>query len=137
MLSELAPFPHPFLCLSLFHSCWPPCSSRPHCLPALLNSLYIIIYLGFPGGSVIKNLPVNAEDAGDTGSIPGSERSPGGAIATHSSIFCLGNSVDRGAWRATVHGVVKSQTQLITYIHVIYLPTNTYLSVYLSIHLSI
>ena len=99
--------------------------------------LSIIIYLGFPGGSVIKNLPVNAEDAGDTGSIPGSERSPGGAIATHSSIFCLGNSVDRGAWRATVHGVVKSQTQLITYIHVIYLPTNTYLSVYLSIHLSI
>ena len=60
-----------------------------------------------------------------------------GQIATHFSIFCLGNSVDRGAWRATVHGVVKSQTQLITYIHVIYLPTNTYLSVYLSIHLSI
>ena len=60
-----------------------------------------------------------------------------GQIATHSSIFCLGNSVDRGAWWATVNGVVKSQTQLITYIHVIYLPTNTYLSVYLSIHLSI
>ena len=41
--------------------------------------------MGFPGGTVVKNLPVNAEDARDAGSIPGLERSLG--EATHSSIL--------------------------------------------------
>ena len=48
---------------------------------------YLIHYLGFPGGSVVKNLPVNA---GDVGLIPTSGRSPGGKkkkVATHSSIL--------------------------------------------------
>ena len=65
---------------------------------------------GFLGGSVVKNLPVNAGDAGDTGSIPGSRRSPGIGNGNPLQYSCLENSMDRGAWRATVHGVGKSQT---------------------------
>ena len=65
--------------------------------------------MGFPAGSVVKNSPSNA---GSPGLIPGSERSPGKGndSALHSS--CLGNLMDKGAWRATVHGVTKSQTRL-------------------------
>ena len=59
---------------------------------------------------VVKNPLANAEDGGDTSSIPGSGRFPGG-VATHSSI-CLENPMDRGAWWATVHRVTKSRTQL-------------------------
>ena len=52
---------------------------------------------------MVKNLPANA---GDTGSIPGSERSPG--IGNGSPLYSwLENPTDRGAWRATVHGVAK------------------------------
>ena len=39
--------------------------------------IHVYVWLGFPGGTVMNNLPVNARDAGDTVSIPGSERSPG------------------------------------------------------------
>ena len=46
------------------------------------------------------------------GSIPGSERSPGGAHGNPFQYACLENSMDTGAWRATVHGVAKSRTQL-------------------------
>ena len=59
--------------------------------------------MGFPGGSDGKE---SAGNAGDLGSIPGSGRSPGGVIIQYS---CLDNSIDRGVWRATVHGVTKSQ----------------------------
>ena len=62
---------------------------------------------GFPGGSVVKNLPANA---GDMGLIPGSGRSPGGGNGNAFQSSCLGNPVDRGAWWATVHGVAKSWT---------------------------
>ena len=61
---------------------------------------------GFPGGSVVKNLPVTAED---TGSISGSGRSPGGGNGNTFQYSCLGNPTDRGAWRAIVHGVAKEQ----------------------------
>ena len=44
--------------------------------------------------------------------IPGSGRSLEEEMATHSSISCLENPMDRGAWKATVHGVAKSQTRL-------------------------
>ena len=57
---------------------------------------------GFPGGSVIKNPPVNA---GDKGSVPGSERSPGGGNDNPLQYSCLENPMDREAWRARVHGV--------------------------------
>ena len=62
---------------------------------------------GFPGGSVVKNLLANARDVG---SISVSGRSPGGGNGNPLQYSCLGNPMDRGAWRATVHGVTKSRT---------------------------
>ena len=62
----------------------------------------------FPAGSVVNNLPANT---GDAGSILGSERSPGEGNSNPLQHSCLEN-MDRGAWRATVHGVAKSQTPL-------------------------
>ena len=58
---------------------------------------------------MVKDLPANA---GDAGSIPGWRRFPGGGNGNPLQYSCLGNPTDRGAWRATVHGVTKSQTQL-------------------------
>ena len=65
--------------------------------------------MGFTGGSDGKE---SACSAGDLGSIPGWERSPGGANCYTRQYFCLGNSMDRGALQVTVHGVTKSQTRL-------------------------
>ena len=65
--------------------------------------------MGFPGRSAVKNLPTNV---GDVGSVPGSGRSPGKGNGNLLQYSCLGNPMDRGAWRATAHGVTKSQTQL-------------------------
>ena len=59
---------------------------------------------GFPGGSAKKGSPANT---GDTGSIPGLARSPGEGNGNPLQYSCLRNFVDRGAWRATVHGVAK------------------------------
>ena len=64
----------------------------------------------FSGGSVVKNLPANAGDSGDAGSIPGSGRSPGGGSGNPLQYSYLKNSMDRRAWKTTVHGVAKSQT---------------------------
>ena len=61
---------------------------------------------------VIKNPLANAGDIRDTGSIPGSGRSPGGRHGKPLHYSCLENCMDRGAWWATVHRVTKSQTQL-------------------------
>ena len=64
---------------------------------------------------MVKNPPASAGDVRDVGSIPGSGRSPGEGNASipyplqHS---CLENRMDRGAWRATVHGVKRSWTRL-------------------------
>ena len=60
--------------------------------------------MGFPGDSVVKNLPANAQDAR---LIPGSGRSPGGGNGNPLQYSCLGNPMDRGAWQAAVHGVTK------------------------------
>ena len=62
---------------------------------------------GFPGVAEVKNLPANI---GDVGSDPGSGRSPGEGNGNPLQDSCLENPVDRGAWQATVHGVVKSWT---------------------------
>ena len=59
---------------------------------------------------VVKNLPANAEDIGDTGSIPGSGRFPWWRAWQPTPIFLLENPVDRGAWQATVHRIAKSWT---------------------------
>ena len=64
----------------------------------------------FPGGSVIKNPPANAEDARVTGSIPGSGRSPGERHGNPLQYSCLESPMDRGVWRATAYGVTKSWT---------------------------
>ena len=55
---------------------------------------------------MVKNLPASA---GDMGSIPGSGRSPGGGNDNPLQYSCLENSMERGAWRVTAHGVTKSQ----------------------------
>ena len=55
-----------------------------------------------------KKFTSNAGATGDLGSIPGPGRSPGGGNGNPLQYFCLENSVDRGAWWATVHGVAKS-----------------------------
>ena len=59
-----------------------------------------------------KNPPANAGHIRDVGSIPGSGRSLGGGHGNPIQYLCLENPMDRGAWRATVHRVAKSQTQL-------------------------
>jgi len=59
---------------------------------------------------VVKNLPVKAGDIKDAGSIPGSERSPGGGHGNPLQYSCLENPLERGAWWVTVHRVTKSQT---------------------------
>ena len=56
---------------------------------------------------VVKNLPTSAGDIRDVGSIPGLRRSPGGRHGNPVQHSCLDNPMDKGAWRATVHGVTK------------------------------
>ena len=65
--------------------------------------------MGFPGSSVVKNLPANA---GDVGLIPGFARSPGGGNGNPLLFSCLGNPLDRGAWWAAVHGVSKESDMI-------------------------
>ena len=62
------------------------------------------IFTGFPGGPVVKYLPANA---GDAGSILGLGRSPGEGNDSPLQYSYLGNSMDKEAWRPTVHGVSK------------------------------
>ena len=59
---------------------------------------------------VVKNLAANAGEIRDTGSVPGSVRSPGGGHGNPLQYSCLENPMDRGAWRAIVHRVKNSQT---------------------------
>ena len=59
---------------------------------------------GFPGDSAVKNLPANAGDARDSDSKPGLGRSLGVGNGNPLQYLCLENSMDRGAWWATVHG---------------------------------
>ena len=65
----------------------------------------------------VKNPPANAGDARDVGSIPGSGRSPGVGNGTPLQYSCLRNPMDRGAWRVTVHGATRHQTQLSMHTH--------------------
>ena len=64
----------------------------------------------FSGGTVVKNLPANAGDARDADSVPGSGRSPGGGNGNPLQYSCLENSMDRGAWQATVHALAELDT---------------------------
>ena len=67
----------------------------------------ILIDAGFPSGSDSKESACNV---GDFGLIPGLGRSPGKRHSNPLQYSCLGMPMDRGAWRATVHEVAKSQT---------------------------
>ena len=69
--------------------------------------LEVKLHLGFPGGSDNKESACNV---GDLCSIPGLGRSPGGGHGNPLQYSCLENLIDRGAWRAIVHGVTKSRT---------------------------
>ena len=66
--------------------------------------------LGFLGSTSGKNLPANAGEIKDVGSIAGLGRSPGGGNGNPFQCSCLENPKDRGAWQAKVHWVTKSQT---------------------------
>ena len=57
---------------------------------------------------MLKNLPANAGETRNLGSVPGLGRSPGGGHGNLLQNSCLENPLDRGAWRATVHGVAGS-----------------------------
>ena len=69
--------------------------------------------MGFSGGAIVKNLPANAgdiRDARDVGLIPGSGKYLGGGHGNPLQYSRLENTMSRGAWQATVHGVAKSRT---------------------------
>ena len=78
------------------------------------SALWYLACLSLPshsaGGSDGKESACSAGDIRDPGFIPGSERSPGEGRGNPLQNSCLENSMDRGAWWATVHGVAKSQT---------------------------
>ena len=78
----------------------PPGSLIPGILkPRVLEWVAIAFFVGFPGDSVVKNLPPNA---GDMGLIPGLGRFFRGGNGNQLQYSCLGNPMDRGAWQATV-----------------------------------
>ena len=85
----------------------------PHTVVQLLSHVQLFVtpmgFLGFPGGSEGKESACNA---GDLSSIPGLGRSPGEENGNPLQYSCLGNSMDGGAWWATVHRFEKSQTRL-------------------------
>ena len=63
---------------------------------------------------MVKNLPANAGDSGDMGWIPGSGRYPGEGNGNPLQYSCLENSMHRGPWRATIHGVARVGHDLVT-----------------------
>ena len=67
-------------------------------------------WVDFTGGTVVNNLSANTRDTRDVGSILGSERYPRVGTGNPLQYSCLENSMDRGAWQATVHGVAKRWT---------------------------
>ena len=86
-------------------------------MPDLLRLGFLFFHTGImitPVASqvalVVKNPSANAGDVRDLGLIPGSGRSPGGGHGNLLQYTCLENPMDRGAWRATVHGVTRSRT---------------------------
>ena len=76
----------------------------------IYHKLALYIILGFPDDLEVKNPPAKAGGSRDSGWIPGSGRFLGGRNGNPLQYSCLENSMDIGAWRATVHGVTKSRT---------------------------
>ena len=92
--------------------CWQEYKSIQLFWRSIWQFISLTLKMGFQAALVVKNLPANAGDRRYTGSIPGSERSPGGGDGNPLQYSCLDNPTDRGAWRATVHEVAKSRTWL-------------------------
>ena len=92
---------------------------------AKMNLIPVLIILcfswGFPCDALVKNLPANAGDVRDSSSIPGLGRCPGGGKGNLLQYSCLGNPLDGGVWRATVHGDGKNQTQRCAHTRVLYM----------------
>ena len=74
-----------------------------------LNKQSIANDVDFPGGSDGK---ASVYNAGDPGSSPGLERSPGEGNGNPLQYYCLENTMDRGAWQAAVFGIAKNRTRL-------------------------
>ena len=81
--------------------------SAEHNLKSLDDTILLAILYTFQMALAVKNLPANAGDARDTGSVPGSGRSPGVGNGNPLLYSFLESSMDRGAWRATVFGVPR------------------------------
>ena len=99
--------------LYLFHSVnqsWPSSESNFWDLVMLYVSILRWLYWASQVALAVKNLPSNAGNVRDTGSIPGLGRSPGGGHGNLLQYSCLDNPMDRGAWWATVPGVTESDT---------------------------
>ena len=73
--------------------------------------------MGFPRGSVVKE---SACSVGGSGSIPQSGRSPGKGNVNPLQYSCLGNPMDKAAWQASDHEVIKSQTRLNDHHHIVH-----------------
>ena len=85
--------------------CWAPhqTEARFLCISCVLGAFQVAL--------VLKNPLANVGHTGDTGSIPGSGRSPGGGHGNPFQCSCLESPMDRGTWQVIVHGVTKSQTR--------------------------
>ena len=70
---------------------------------------------------VVKNLPTNAGDTRDMSLIPGLGRTPGEGNGNSLQYSCLENSMDRGAWKVTVHGVAELDATENVYTHALFL----------------
>ena len=101
--------------------CWLKCGKSGH--PCLVSDCkwkafsFLLVSMGFPGGSVGKEPACSAGDTRDTGLILGSGRTLGGGHGNTPHYFCLENPMDRGVWWDTVHGVAESWTWLRDWAH--------------------
>ena len=77
----------------------------------------VIVFWASQVALLVENLPANAGDVREAGSIPGLGRSPRGGHGNRLQYSCLENPMDRGAWRTAIHGVTESDTTEHTWTH--------------------